>query len=213
VATRRGIYLDRAIATADALIAAGVEADGALWIPYRFDFSLHGRSDDTLRAPWYSAMAQGQTLSLVSRLYELTGDARWLGDARAVFTSFVVLGIRPGPWVTWVEDRYLWLEEYPGSTPDHTLNGFLFALFGIYDYYEVSGSPSAQRIFQAGLTTIDHYLTAFRNPGGISRYCLAHHVLSAKYHDIHIAQLRAMTAMTGDDRFAATALQFASDNP
>jgi hypothetical protein len=213
VMTDRAAYLDRARTIADALIAAGIEADGGLWIPYEFDFNLHGLKSDVMRAPWYSAMAQGQVLSLVSRLYALTGERRYLDDANSVFQSFVVLGKRAGPWVTWVEDRYLWLEEYPGSPPDHTLNGFIFALYGVYDYFEISQSASAERIFQAGLTTIDHYLPDFRNPGGISNYCLLHRALSEKYHHIHVAQLRELTKMTGDGRFAAMADLFEADYP
>ena len=212
VRTGTGAYLDRARIIADALIAAGVKSNGALWIPYRFDFRLHGLVKDTMRAPWYSAMAQGQVLSLVSRLYEITGDQRYLKDAKAVFASFEVVGRRAAPWIVWVESRYLWLEEYPGRPPDHTLNGFIFALYGIYDYYEVTRGASSERVFQAGLTTLAHYLPQFRNKGGISSYCLLHRELSEKYHHIHIGQLRNLTRMTGDPRFAAVADRFEADH-
>jgi predicted acetyltransferase len=49
-------------------------------------------------------------------------------------------------------------------------------------------------VFQGGLTTIAH-LPEFRNPGAISSYCL-HRTRSAKYHGIHVSQLRALTRMT-----------------
>ena len=211
VATGRPVYLDRARVIAEALLAAGTESDGGLWIPYEFDFNLHGSAADVMRAPWYSGMAQGQVLSLVSRLYELTGDARYLDDATRIFRTFEVVGQRTAPWVVWVEDQYLWLEEYPGSPPDHTLNGFIFALYGVYDYYVITRSDAASRLFRAGLTTIDRYLPEFRNPGGISNYCLLHHALSEKYHRIHIAQLRELTRITGDSRFADMAALFESD--
>jgi len=212
VKTQDPVFLDRAQVIADALVAAGVKADGALWIPYRFDFNLHGKAADVMRAPWYSGMAQGQVLSLVSRLYELTGKARDLDAARRIFASFAVVGMRSKPWVSWVERRYLWLEEYPGKPPDHTLNGFIFALYGIYDFYEVTHSAAAARVFQGGLTTVRHYLPEFRNPGGISHYCLLHLVLSPKYHHIHIGQLRQLRTMTGDAFFATMADLFASDH-
>ena len=38
------------------------------------------------------------------------------------------------------------LEEYPGSPPDHTLNGFIFALYGVYDYYVITRSDAASRL-------------------------------------------------------------------
>ena len=106
VATGRPVYLDRARVIAEALLAAGTESDGGLWI-HEFDFNLHGSAADVMRAPWYSGMAQGQVLSLVSRLYELTGDARYLDDATRIFRTFEVVGQRTAPWVVWVEDQYL----------------------------------------------------------------------------------------------------------
>ncbi len=212
VSTGTRVHLDRARVIAHALMAAAVESDGALWIPYGFDFRLHSRPTDLMRAPWYSAMAQGQVLSLVSRLYELTLDPRYLTDANAVFASFERVGRREEPWITWAKARYLWLEEYPGWPPDHTLNGFAFALYGIYDYHCITRSASAAEIFRAGLTTLDHYLPQFRTKGGISRYCLLHGVQSEKYHRIHVAQLRQLTTMTGDGRFATMAALFESDH-
>ncbi len=212
VRTRKAIYLERARVIADALIAAAVDVDGALWIPYRFDFALHGKRADLMQAPWYSGMAQGQVLSLVTRLYDLTGASGYLADARRVFRSFVHVGQRSGPWVSWVEKRYLWIEEYPGTPPDHTLNGFMFALYGVYDYEATTHDPEAVRVFQGGLTTLQAYLPEFRDPSGISRYCLRHGVPSPKYHHIHIGQLRQLMKMTGDAFFGRVAAQFEADH-
>ena len=206
-------YLARARLIADRLVAGGVTARGGLWFPYPFDFPLHGKAADLMEAPWYSAMAQGQVLSLLSRLHELTHDDGYLADARRVFRTIADLGPRSAPWVSWVDKRYLWLEEYPGSPPDHTLNGFLFALFGVYDYHQVTGDPAAAQVFRGGLTTIRRYLPEFRRPGGISRYCLLHGTQSAKYHGIHISQLRALTKMTGDPFFADFADLLEADHP
>jgi hypothetical protein len=212
VETGDEVFLRRARTIADALLDAGVAFDGALWFPYEFDFALHGKPDDTLQAPWYSGMAQGQVLSLVSRIHEITGEAAYLDAARDVFESLVQLGRRSDPWVTWVEDRYLWIEEYPDDPPDHTLNGFVFAIYGIYDFYAITGDVGAERLYQAGLTTLEAHLPEFRNPGGVSHYCLAHGTLSEKYHEIHIEQLRMLSRMTGDPSFAEVADQFEADH-
>jgi hypothetical protein len=149
--TRDDRYLARARLIADRLVETATSARGGLWFPYRFDFALHGKVADLMEAPWYSAMAQGQVLSLLSRLHELTADEAYLAEARRVFRTLADPGPRKAPWVTWVERRYLWLEEYPGSPPDHTLNGFLFALFGVYDYYQETRDPvAASRCSRAG---------------------------------------------------------------
>ena len=128
-----------------------------------------------MNAPWFSGMAQGLVLSLEVRLFELTGDPAALTRAGEVFASFEIAGPRGGPWVTWVDrDRYLWIEEYPSAHPDRALNGFIFGVFGVYDYWRVTRDPDAERILLATVTTLRHYVTKYRRPGVPSYYCLAH---------------------------------------
>ena len=43
---------------------------------------------DTLKAPWYSALGQGQGISVLVRAHKESGDARYLDTARAAFLSF-----------------------------------------------------------------------------------------------------------------------------
>jgi hypothetical protein len=43
---------------------------------------------DTLKAPWYSALAQGQGISVLVRAHKESGDARYLDAARAAFVTF-----------------------------------------------------------------------------------------------------------------------------
>ena len=85
--TKNRAYLDIAIANAQRNIDRKVESAGAWYFPYDFDFAVHGDTTETLKAPWYSAMAQGQALSLFVRLYEYTKDAKWKAAADATFAS------------------------------------------------------------------------------------------------------------------------------
>lgn len=205
--------LELARRAADRLVTGAVEADGALWLPYRFAFELHGRPAERLDPPWYSAMAQGQALSLVSRLAARTGDPADLGTATRLAASFGRIGTRDGPWVSHVTpaERHLWLEEYPSERPDFTLNGFVFAVFGLYDYWLLGRDAAAERLIAGALTTLRGELAAFRTPGGLSVYCLAHRVRSAKYHAIHVDQLRLLAALSGDRTFATLADRFEAD--
>src|SRR5579862_9352298 len=43
---------------------------------------------DTLKAPWYSALAQGQGISVLVRAYKESGETRYLEFARQAFASF-----------------------------------------------------------------------------------------------------------------------------
>ena len=86
---------------------------------------------------------------------------------------------------------------------DHTLNGFMFAIFGLYDYYELTKSDTVKDILRATLTTIKYNIYDYRVEDDISYYCLRHNIQDPFYHKIHIAQLKYLTNITGDSYFSA----------
>lgn len=65
-------YLTQAQLDAQRLLDRKVQRDSGFFFPYPFDFALHGKVANTIRAPWYSGMAQGQALSLFTRLASVT---------------------------------------------------------------------------------------------------------------------------------------------
>ena len=75
---------------------------------------------DTLRAPWYSALAQGQGISLLVRAYKETGVPKYLDAARRAFVSFQH-SIPDGGVAFTDESGDLWFEEYIVSPPTHIL--------------------------------------------------------------------------------------------
>lgn len=202
--THDAFFLRRAVAQADRLISRRVVSRGAWFYPYSFDFELH-RGLDRRTAPWFSAMAQGQTTSLFVRLAAATGERRWSVAAAATFRSLLLLPKGSAPWVSQVVHGELWLEEYPARVPsrsDFTLNGHIFAMYGLYDYWAFTGSPVAARLFDGAATTVARRLPAFRRPGWRSRYCLQHGADAVHYHNIHVTQLLRLHQFTGSQIFA-----------
>lgn len=210
--TKKQVWLDRAVSNAQALVDDSIKARGALFFQYLHVFPLHGDKADVMRPPWYSGMAQGIALSLFTRLYEQTADAKWLKLADATFASFTAQRTHSAPWVAFVDESgYLWLEEYAKDPPMRVLNGHNFAVFGIWDYARVTGSPRAATLYDAAATTTAHYIGQFRRPGHPSVYSLRIQVPDEKYHRIHTAQLRMLARMTGDAVFSDWSAKFASD--
>ena len=109
------------------------------------------------------------------------------------------------------EDNYLWLEEYPQEEPTYALNGFMFATFGVYDYYLLNHDPEVKNYLMGAMTTIEHYVDEYRVEGEISYYCRDHHVQSDRYHMIHIDQLQNLTRISGDPFFKEEAAKFKDD--
>ena len=210
-------YLERAERYTRKVYDESIERDGVLLFPYVFDFPLHGIEAALMEAPWYSAMAQGQVLTLFTRLYDATGEEAYLEKAEKTFRSLrVPEEMLLEDWVVIVdEENYLWLEEYPlDHLPNHgsqALNGFIFAIYGLYDYYLTTEDPEAKQILQASITTIERYIEDFRAPGEISYYSLAHFVQSGRYHMIHIDQLYMLYEITGEEYFKEMAEAFEED--
>lgn len=217
--THEARYLNRAVLNAQRLIDRRVLSDDAWYYPYPFDFRLHGYPNAVMRAPWFSGMAQGQALSLFTRLYRVTGTQKWRDAADATFTSFRNAPVQGLPSVVNIDpSKYLWLEEYPlwpTTASDRTLNGHVFAVFGLYDYQQLTGDPVALDLWNGAVANTRWYLLhGFRLPNYLSHYCLAHPVVtSTKYHQIHWQQMISLHAGTGDAVFSQFADLLRADYP
>lgn len=146
-------------------------------------------------------MAQGQILSFFIRLNEIENNAQYLDVIHKVFKSFFRFD-HNSEWLSYVDEHgYLWLEEYPTDHPAYTLNGMIFAMFGVYDYYRIFHDDKSKELLKASLTTIRRYIPDFRNKDGLSFYCLKHRVENLNYHRIHIEQLKLLYSITEDSVF------------
>lgn len=163
---------------------------------HHFDFEYR----DTLRAPWYSGLAQGQGLSLLVRAYATTGENRFKDAAHAAFQGFR-LSVADGGVVWHWDDGDIWFEEYIVHPPTHILNGFIWALWGVYDYGLATGDGEALDLFRQGVQSLKNRLPCY-DWGHWSLYELSGTLLkmvaSPFYHRLHIAQLLATERLTGE---------------
>ena len=162
---------------------------------------------DTLRKPWHSALAQGQGISVLVRAHEESGDLHYLEAAQLALTSFFKPLAEGG--VAFTDDNGdLWFEEYVVSPPTHILNGFIWAAWGVYDYFIATRDQSAQELFARAVRTLlrnlDRYDLGFWSLYEQSGTRLPM-VASPFYHQLHIVQLRVMYRLTGEEKFARVA--------
>jgi hypothetical protein len=209
------IYLDWAEKYALKLIELSDRINQSLMFPYEFDFPLHGYNDFVMKAPWYSGMAQGQVLSLFSKLFSITNDNRYMEYSQQTFNSFFIEfdGFNnDNNWISAIDSAgYLWIEEYPFSPVNFTLNGFLFSIIGVHDFYKIKPEKDVYDLLNAVLTTAKYNLPKFRSVNDISYYCIAHKVQAKKYHFIHIEQIDYLYKMTNDDEFKNQSRFFSID--
>ena len=99
----------------------------------------------------------------------------------------------------------VWFEEYIVSPPTHILNGFIWAAWGVYDFFLVTKDEAARRLFDQAVKTLRRNLDRY-DLGFWSLYeqsgTLLPMVASPFYHQLHVAQLRVMHRLTGDDLFS-----------
>jgi heparosan-N-sulfate-glucuronate 5-epimerase len=176
---------------------------GLLVWNHHFDWEYR----DTLRAPWYSALAQGQGISLLVRAHQESGDARYLEAAHCAYSAFEH-PVENGGVAFTDKSGDLWFEEYIVCPPTHILNGFIWALWGVYDYHLATKNGAAQELYSRGVRTLLHNLARY-DLGFWSLYEQAGTrlpmVASSFYHQLHIVQLRVMYRLTREDLFAEMA--------
>ncbi|TDQ05335.1 D-glucuronyl C5-epimerase family protein [Labedaea rhizosphaerae] len=211
-------YLDIAVRNAQRLIDIHVVSDGAWYYPYDYDRVVVGSTSGTLHAPWYSGMAQGRALTAFVRLYQATGEEKWRAAADATFTSMRQAPQGTAPYAVHLDASHrLWLEEYPRypvADSEKVLNGHIAALFGLFDYWQLTGNATALSLIRGAVETVR--LTAmpeFRRIGASSRYSLQHNTPAGAYHQLHVQQLLGLLTYTHDPGFAAAAAAYRGDYP
>ena len=195
-------YFDKAKIQADYLIETQDKDTGEFY--YNFDFKVGG-TNQTLKAPWSSAMAQGQAISLFARIYYVSKDDKYLEAARLAMEPLTVDVEDGGLCADFFGYKYY--EEYPTIPESYTLNGFMFTLIGLHDLYSITGDKQAKELYDIGIETLE-YCLPFYDSTGISLYHLGHLTdknlplhTSEKYHNIHIAQLKIINKWENNATF------------
>ena len=194
------VYQDKFLDNAEWLLHHLVKTPQGTYLwPHYFDFEYFR----PLKAPWFSGLAQGQGLSVLVRGFAETGDTKYKSAAARVFES-LSLTINEGG-VLYVDDQdCVWIEEYLVDPPTHILNGFLWALWGVYDYFLLTRSRGAKELFDTCTKTVLAYLPNY-DAGFWSYYELTPQriksIASPFYHRLHIVQMHIMHRLTGLPEF------------
>ncbi|WP_330344049.1 D-glucuronyl C5-epimerase family protein [Streptomyces longwoodensis] len=214
-------FLTRAKAQAQRQIDRRVETRGAWYFPYPFNYTHNEHGGLVYTAPWYSGMAQGEAISLFIQLAQLpeTTEAertRYLAAADGAFASL----LRADDAKPWVINKdasgFFWIQEYPIDAPgtsDYTFNGMIFALFGLWDYYQQTRNELALKLWDGGLTTIAAYYPRLRNARWVSYYCNTHRIAPLTYHHHHIDLFMQLQGFSGHYGFARNMDQLLDDYP
>ena len=147
----------------------------------------------------YSSMAQGEAASVLARAYSITSDQTYLEAAKRAL-MLMLTPMSEGGMVR-RESGGIVLEEFPADPPNTVFNGWIFSLFGLYDYLLVRDDAVFQNALAETVTTLVSYLPRL-DAGYWSYYDTNRNLTSPFYHQLHTAQLRALELAFPDQQHA-----------
>ena len=158
--------------------------------------------------PWRSGMAQGLAISTLLRAHELQPRSNYVESASRALCSFE-RDVLNGGCREIDPHGNVWYEETPSTPPAgsaHILNGFIFALWGLYDFVRVTQNARAQQMLDEGIATLLNTAAQF-DTGYWTRYSLTprNYLASRFYHDVHIDGMTIFHALTQNSFFDSCA--------
>lgn len=144
----------------------------------------------------YSSMAQGEGASLLVRAYKETRDEKYLKAAKKA-VDFMCRPIADGGCTQYSGDK-LWFKEYIERPV--VLNGWIFSIWGLFDYYKASNDKNCKNILTKAINTLEQDIRKF-DCNYWSKYDMGNAIASPFYHRLHIAQLKVMYELFGCGTF------------
>ncbi|HEX2014982.1 MAG TPA: D-glucuronyl C5-epimerase family protein [Nitrososphaera sp.] len=184
----------RFLNTADWLLAHSTDrGEYSIW---EYDFAW--KSYGGVGPPYTSALAQAEGISVLIKAHNLTGNDRYLVEARRAFGAFMTEYGSGG--VASDEGRdsaFLQLLAKPGFQKTYVLNGHTNSLIFIWQYYEYRNDYRALIVFGKGINWLVSNLQKY-DTGDWSYYDQIGNRARDNYHGAHIRQLATLYEITGE---------------
>jgi len=201
-------YKEKVLRVADWLLKRQDQTNGG-W-PYLFNHRFFYTRYPEIKAPWHSAIAIGQAMSLLTRAYHISSNPAY---SRAALRGMQLMKTPTslGGVLAKFENKYWFYEECPTQPPSFILNGFMFALIGLYDLYRTTSSEEAHELYKQGMLTLKRMLPLY-DLGYRTAYDLSHYTTDGGYpnpgkwgyHVLHIHQLMTLQAIESYPKFQET---------
>jgi heparosan-N-sulfate-glucuronate 5-epimerase len=184
------------IHNADWLNSHSIPHDGFSMLEYHFIWPPYD-----LHPVWVSGMAQGLAIKALVYAHQITGDDKYLHTVKKLLNSFFVDVVDGG--VTHKDsEKAWWYEEYPkqGGGSPRVLNGMMYTLLAIHEYYKYTNDTSAKFLFDRGITSLVANLPTYDEPRySYSFYDSFHTTTPLFYHKIHLKLLADLYEISGID--------------
>ncbi len=157
---------------------------GKRFIAWEYQFSFGGGSP-----PWISGMAEATAIQAYARASQLLGRPDYVKTASKALPVFMVnapLGVRTRGFRGGV--HYL---QYSFARGTYIFNAFLQSLIGLHDYWEITGSARAKRLYDQGEPEARAEIP-YSDLGDWSMYSYRGEVSDSNYHELLREFLQSM---------------------
>ncbi len=146
---------------------------------------------------WISGMAQGLAIQTLGYAYNITGDTCYLRNAECAMQPLFVNWTKGGVTDFHPSHNGTWYLEYAYTNKIRVLNGFLYTLIALHDYYKITNNADALCLFKMGVNDLVVHLKQY-DTGDWSAYSLTSGSANLFYHKIHIDLLRTLYGTTSN---------------
>ena len=181
-------YLEKFINIADWTIA-NQENDG-MW-------DCMGKLKDKAHET-QSSMCQSEGVSVLLRAYVETNEMKYYKAATKAI-DFMIKDINKGGTCLYKNGEVIF-QEYVSKYNLSVLNGWIFSVFGLFDYTLISPEKRYKEILYRTIDSMSKQLKNYDRKYW-SNYDLKGTIASPSYHDIHIKQLEILYELFGKEEF------------
>lgn len=145
-----------------------------------------------------SSMCQSEGVSVLLRAYVYTGKKEYFENAKLAI-DFMIKDIKENG-TTLYENNKIVFQEYVSKYNLSVLNGWIFSIFGLYDFSLICEESKYKDILNETINSLASMLSKYDRKFW-SNYDLKGTITSPAYHDLHIMQLRLLYEIFEKEEF------------
>lgn len=149
---------------------------------------------------WHDGMAQARGIQIMTKAHKITNDDKYLNESKKLLNAFFV-DVKDGGVTYKSKKEGWWYDHYAheeGKKP-RVLNGMMFALLDLKNYYEYTKDPDAKFLFDQGVKALKKNISKYDLNG--FTYYNALGTASIKYQKIHVKLVGQMYNATNEEIF------------
>ena len=145
-----------------------------------------------------SSMCQSEGVSVLLRAYIETKEDKYYKNAKKAI-DFMLTDISNGGTMSRIDNNLIF-QEYVSKYNLSVLNGWIFSIFGLYDFTMINDEEKYTSVLNQSIESMSFFIKKYDRKFW-SNYDLKNTIASPAYHDLHIMQLRLLYKLFNREEF------------